>query len=425
MAVLIGCIYWSLFGHNLPRSYSSGSHHPGNSDQQCRDHLAPWEGPSHFSTNARNIGIKFGKGNLFTSVGVITSDSIETPSMVIIANVSKPHDPEQSDDVSKSAVAGDIHTNEHKHHGMHMRVHEEGDSFDILIWADEDKHHHHHHHDRRGKEHHRFCANVEVFITLPASLTKFGRLTIEGAVMDVHTRALETVAFEQLKIESAVGTIDIQDQGVQARDFVVKSAAGPINISSITAPAGAMLRVNVSNSVGPVSMNAIVPQLFEREQKDGAGDLPQHEVELTSAAGALDLSIRASSKSRSVFATRSASSVVRVKTRSEVGQTRASIDLEDEQLLVLESGSVLGAIDVEVTDNFRGDLELRTTMGSVRVVEAKESSSVIEYEKNTRDHKIGKKFLRLDEDDDVLDDESEKPHIHLGTDFGRAVLTFV
>ncbi|KAF9926394.1 hypothetical protein BGZ75_003342 [Mortierella antarctica] len=410
MAVLIGCLYWSLLGHSRPGSYHKGGHGPSDRDRpECRDHLVPWEGPSNFYTNASNIDFKFGKGNLVTSVEVTTSDSIETPSIVIIANVSKPYDPEQDD----------------KHHGMHVSVHEEGDSFDILIWADEDKHHHRHHHDRRRKEHHRFCANVKVLITLPESLTKYGRLTIEGAIMDVHTRALDTVAFEQFKIESAVGRIDIQDQGVQARDFIVKTSAGPINITSITAPAGAVLRANVSNAVGPISMNAIVPRLFEDEQKDVAGDLLQHEVELTSASGALTLDIQASPEFKSVFATRSVPSVVRVKARSEVGQSRVSINLEDEQVLILDSSSVLGAIDVEVSDNFLGDLELRTTMGSLRVVEAKGSSSIIEYEKDTRNQKIGKKYLRQGNDDEVPDDGREGPHILLGADFGRAALTFV
>ncbi|KAF9956545.1 hypothetical protein BGZ72_002679 [Mortierella alpina] len=412
-----------MFGHNRPGSYHNGGYHPGNSDrEQCRDHLVPWEGPSNFDTNASNIALKFGKGNLDTNVGVTTSDSIETPSIVIIANVSKPHDPEHKDDVSKSALVLDIHSKEYKHHGMHIRVHEEGDSFDILIWADEDKHHYRHHHDRRRQEHHRFCANVEVLITLPASLTKFGRLTIEGAVMGVHTSALETVAFEQLKIESAVGKIDIQDQGVQARDFLAKSAAGPITISSVTAPAGAVLKVNVSTAVGPISMNAIVPRLLEDDHKEEPRDLPQHEIELASASGTLDLNIQGSSESRSVFATGNAPNAVRVKARSEVGQARISIDLENEQVLMLESSSVMGAVDVEVSDNFLGDLDLRTTMGSVRVVEVEEGASIIEYEKNTRNQKIGTKHLRQD---GVSKDKTERPFIHLKTDFGHAALTFV
>ncbi|KAF9954573.1 hypothetical protein BGZ70_010526 [Mortierella alpina] len=425
VAVLIGCIYWSILGHNRPGSYHNGDHGSSSGDrQECRDHLVPWEGPSNFFTNASNIGFKFGKGNLVTSVGVTTSNAIKTPSIAITANVSKPYDPEQGNDFLKSALILDIHAKEYKHHGMHVRVREEGDSFDILIWADEDKHHHSHHHDRRRKEHHRFCANVEVLITLPESLTTFGRLAIEGAIMDVHTRALETVVFEQLKIESALGNIDIQDQGVQTRDFIVKSAVGPINISSVTAPAGAVLKANVSNAVGLISMNAIVPRLLEVEQEDGA-ELPQHDVELTSASGAVNLDIQASPESRSVFATLSAASVLRVKAKSEVGPTRISIDLEDEQVLMLDSSSVLGAIDVEVSDNFLGDLQLRTTMGSIRVVEAEESASIIEYEKNTRDQKIAKKYLRQDKSDMVPHDEAGGSHIHLGADFGRAALTFV
>ncbi|KAF9574937.1 hypothetical protein EC968_004938 [Mortierella alpina] len=425
MIVLIGCLYWSTIGYNRPGSYHQGGHPTGSSDrrQECRDHLIPWEGPSNFYTNASNIGFKFGKGNLVTSVGVTTS-AIETPSIVIIANVSKPDVPEQIDGLSKSGLILDVHTKEYEHHGMHIRVHEEGDNFDLLIWANEDKHHHRHHHDHRRKEHHSFCANVEVLIILPESLTKFGRLTIEGAIMDVHTRALETVEFEQLKIESAVGNIDIEDQGVQARDFIVKSAASPINISSITAPAGAVLKANVSNAVGPITMNAIVPQLFENERKDGAY-LPQHEVELTSASGTLTLDIRTSSDYRSVFARRSTASKLHVKTRSEMGRTRLSINLEDEQDLMLDSGSVLGAIDVEVSDNFLGDLGLRTMMGSISVVEAKGSASIIEYNKNTRNEKFGRKYLRQDEEDEVPDDQAEGPHIYLEADFSRSTLTFV
>ncbi|CAO3570761.1 unnamed protein product [Mortierella alpina] len=270
MAVLLGCIYWSMLGHNRSGSYHNGGHRAGKGDrQECRDHLVPWEGPSSFSTNASNIGFKFGKGNLVTRVGVTTSNAIKTPSIAITANVSKPHDPEQGGDFLEGSLILDIHAKEYKHHGMHLRVHEEGDSFDILIWADEDRHHHRHHHNRRRNEHHRFCANVEVLITLPESLTTFGRLTIEGALMDVHTRALESIAFEQLKIESALGNIDIQEQGVQTRDFIVKSAVGPINISSITAPAGAVLKANVSSAVGLISMNAIVPRLLEDDQEDG------------------------------------------------------------------------------------------------------------------------------------------------------------
>ncbi|KAG0012913.1 hypothetical protein BGZ82_002371, partial [Podila clonocystis] len=86
IAILVVWLYWSVFGHPGFRGGFFGGHH----DDHCRKNLVPWNGPSQIEAATSNLEVRFGKGNLVTSVQVLTGD-VSEPTVIIRANVSAPH----------------------------------------------------------------------------------------------------------------------------------------------------------------------------------------------------------------------------------------------------------------------------------------------------------------------------------------------
>ncbi|KAG0201108.1 hypothetical protein BGX28_006033 [Mortierella sp. GBA30] len=407
VAMLLAWLYWSLADHHRPGFLSDGQNR-----YRCRDNLVPWEGPSSFDTNATNIEFVFGTGNLETSVGILTLDDIDRPMIDIVAYVAKSRDDDDKDNRAASfpaqkerSVVLDPHTKDVHHQGLYVKVDDDGNAFKILISADGD-----------WGYNHRFCALVEGVIAIPKSFKKFGHLTVHGTVMDVQTHGLKDVTFEQLQFGTTVGRIDIQDQGVQVHKFSAVVTTGPVTVSSITAPIGAVLNARVTTITGPISVNALVPRI---QEKDGKDEFPQHQIQVSTTTGPIDLNVHPAPKTDSsgnakIYVT----SLVNVKATSTASHIVTSVDLADEHVLKLDSTSLTGSVAVEVSDKFLGAINLQTLMGSTVVVEAEDSASEIEFEKNTKQQKIGRKHLKQEIDGD-------ESHIALRSDFGPVELAFV
>ncbi|KAI8603696.1 hypothetical protein EDD21DRAFT_368336 [Dissophora ornata] len=419
-AMLLAWLYYSVFGNHRPGIKSNEGHGGDRHGDQChKDDLIPWNGPSQFETTATNIDFRFGKGNMFTSVKILSNNDIEYPTIVVHANVSKTHGEDRGEEFQNDElVVLDANTKEVHHHGLHIHVREDDSGFEIGFWADEYIYHGHNHSDHPSHyPHHRrkFCVTLEAQIFLPESFTKFGRLSIEGKVMDLSARDVANIAFEKLEVTSTVGEIVFQDN-VIASHFSAMVTSGAVTVHSITAPAGSPLKARVWTTVGAIAVNVVLPQISV-----GAED-QKHEVSIATTTGAVQLDVKPANTDGSIENT--VPGEAHIDTNSEVGQIRSLVELADGQVLFLDSRSTTGHIEATIGDKFLGTLQLQTDMGSTSVIEANYSASEIEFQKNTSRQKIGRKHLKKDQngDDDADENEGE---IVLRSGFGRAELIFV
>ncbi|KAF9348321.1 hypothetical protein BGX26_000260, partial [Mortierella sp. AD094] len=452
-AMLFAWLYYSIYGYhrggfNGDVGYGGGQH-GGHDDSQChRDNLVAWDGPSEFETSAGSIDFKFGKGNMATSVAVLTNDEIDEPVITITAKVTKTlprhHDDDEDSDEefqNEGVTILDANTKEFHHQGLHVHVLETDGNFAITLWADEyaDHGHHHHHHDHDDEHnnenhphhhhhhhHHRkFCANIEATIILPQTFTKFGRLSIAGVLMDVDLREVSDITFEKLHISTTIGHVVVHNgegdyigaNGVLAKDLSVHVVSGSVTVPTITSPEGSPTKVNVTTTVGSIDLNVVLPQIAADAEDQ------KHEISITSITGDIQVGVKpvTAGDEDSKVHSKSASVVpgeVHLKLYSEVGQTHSSVDLADHQVLFLSSESAAGLISTRVSDKFLGSIKLQTEIGSIKVIEAEDSASEIEFEKNTNRVKSGRKQLKKKPD---VKDEGE---IDIRSRFGRSELAF-
>ncbi|KAG0006221.1 hypothetical protein BGZ79_006915 [Entomortierella chlamydospora] len=436
---------YSIYGYRRLHGINSGvghegGRHGGHDGYQChRDNLIAWDGPSEIETNARNIDFKFGKGNMATNIAVLTNDEIDEPVITITANVTKTHPLYDGDDDDEFQNEGvtilDANTKEFHRHGLHVQVIEIDGDLAITIWADEyaDHGHHHHHHDHDDEHHNddhphhhhrKFCANIEAAVILPQAFAKFGRLSIVGTIMDVDVRDVSGITFERFHISTAIGRVTVHRSegdyigtgGVLAKDLSVHGITGPITVPTISAPEGSPTKVNVTTSVGSIDLNVVLPQIAANAEDQ------KHEISITSITGDIQVGVRPTAGGDDGKAHSKSASVVpgeaHLKLNSEVGQIHTSVDLADHQVLFLSSGSTTGLVSTKVSDKFLGSIKLQTEIGSTKVIEAEDSASEIDFEKNTNHVKSGRKQLKGKPDGN---DEGE---IDLRSRFGRSELIF-
>ncbi|KAI1315764.1 hypothetical protein EDD11_000367 [Mortierella claussenii] len=459
LAVIIAVfLYYTMFGDHGRRhprrfhghedhiddiEHGDGHGHPDRGHDhgnQCRrEDFIPWDGPSHFKSSASNIDFKFGKGQMGTKVAVLTDESVETPTIIIHANVTKlhhHHHDHEGDDGEMLRKQGasilNAHTKEIYLQGVHVQVKEDDGNFELHLWADEyldhDDDHHHHHHERR-----KLCVEVEATIILPAKLSKFGRLSITGTVMSVDIRDISAITFDKLDISTTVGKVifhesdeddseeDAKAAGnpeVQVEDLSIGVTTGAVILPSVTAPEGLPLKVKVVTIAGPIVVNAVLPRVFADEEDQ------KHEISIITTTGSTQLSTRPAEDDDhdSKHKRDTVPGEVHVHANSEVGHVKSSIRLAEQQILFLQSKSTTGSLHVDVDDKFLGTFKVQTQMGTVVVNEAENSVSEIQYEKNTKNIKIGHKQLKASDDDD--DDGQVKGDIVLSSSFGTNELSF-
>ncbi|KAI9241225.1 MAG: hypothetical protein BYD32DRAFT_484246 [Podila humilis] len=396
IAILVAWLYWSVLGHPGFTGGFLGGHH----DDQCRKNLVPWNGPSKIVTSASNLEVKFGKGNLVTTVQVLTGD-VSQPTVIIRANVSTPygHHPGDNDNDHDDVVGTTETLKNYEDHGLHLEFREYDGQSQVYFWADE---HYGHHYQER------FCGNIDVDVVLPKNLTEFGRLAVLGTLLKVTTHDIGAIAFEKVELSSTVGSILVDS--LVADSLVSVLTNGPIDVKALTAPLGAPLKAKLSTTVGQVVLVATATVLGDDYEGDG------HAVDIRTTTGDIHLHVGPEQSKKS---SHGVPGDIHVTTSTDVGLTANNIDLADGQLLFLRSKSTTGTIDSTVSDKFLGQFSLKTDIGTATVVEAEDSASEIEYQKNNPRVKIGRKFIKTD------DGEIQQGEIAASSDFGRALLTFV
>ncbi|KAG0300810.1 hypothetical protein BGZ98_008850 [Dissophora globulifera] len=431
--MLLAWIYFAIFGYRhseLDRHGGKHHHHHhdhegghGHNNKCVRKDLVPWErGPSKFGTSAKNISLRFGNGNMFSKVDVVSSGDVMSPMILVNANVTKArrhcHHPQGHDDGVKDTVS----TKQTQYLGLHIDVDEQDDEFSMTIWADDhlEPDHGQDHPDDPDNDHHRcsFCAGLEVVILLPESFTTFGRLFVEGVVMDFQAQDLGRITFDTFSVSTTVGAILFQSDLVIATEIFAHSITGAVEIASVTAPAGKPLKVKVTTTVGAIDVNAVLPRVVADAEDQN------HEIDLSTVTGLVQIDVKAADED--ILFTKKGTATVpgdaQIRASSDVGQIITTITLADDQLLFLNSKSTTGQIDTTVDDKFLGNIRVQTDMSRIDVFEAEGSKSEIEYEKNSKQLKVGHKHLK-DNGDDTSDENDGD--IVLRSGFGQVVLTFV
>lgn len=395
-AILVAWLCWSVFGHPGFRGGFLDGHH----DDHCRKNLVPWNGPSKIVTSTSNLEVKFGKGNLATTVQVLTGD-VSKPTVIIRANVSTPHHHHPGDDENDhdEIVVTTETLQTYKDRGLHHEFRDYDGQVQLYFWADE--HYGHHHRER-------FCGNIDVDVVLPKNLSEFGRLAVLGTLLKVTTHDIGAIAFGKVEFSSTVGSIFVDS--LMADSLVSDLTNGPIEVKALTAPSGTPLKAKLSTTVGQVDLVATAPVLDDDYKGDG------HAVDIRITTGDIHLHVGPEQSKKS---SHTAPGDIHVTTSTDVGLTANNIDLADGQLLFLRSKSATGTIDSTVSDKFLGQFSLKTDIGTASVVEAGDSSSEIEYQKNNSRVKIGRKFIKTN------DGEVQEGEIAASSDFGRAQLTFI
>ncbi|KAF8969299.1 hypothetical protein BGZ46_010693 [Entomortierella lignicola] len=454
-ALLLVWLYWSIYGHHRPSGLDSGVDYDGghggghgghgghgrHGDQCDLKELVPWNGTSEFETSARNIDFRFGKGNLFTKVEVLTSDEIERPFIIVHANVTKTpshdHDHDDGDEESQREVMTILgtNTNQVSHHGLHLDILDDDDNLKVTIWAnkhvhnqDNHGHDHDHHPDDHHHHHRHFCASVEAFIVLPKSFTKFGSLSIVGTIMDVNMREISGIEFERLFISNAIGDITVHDKdgdsisattGIVSKDLYVYSSTGFATVPHFTGPEGSPVKANITTVIGSIGLNIVLPQITS-----DAGN-QRHEIFLSTVTGSIKVNAKPVQVDEEEPSKKIYSSVVpgevSILAETNIGQIQSFVDLADHQVLYLRAQSVLGPVSSVINDKFLGNIHLETSMGSIKVAEAEGSASQIEYEKYSSHLMVGRKHLKEKEHED---EEEEEGNIDISSQFGVAELIF-
>ncbi|KAG0261469.1 hypothetical protein BGZ95_004227 [Linnemannia exigua] len=347
---------------------------------RCRDNAIDWDGPSTFTTEVKNFRLKIGHGNIFSRVKILAGP-VAIPTLHILAEVS-PYDDDSKlsrKEIKPSAVHDgktDI-----DHLGLHVAIIEEDNQFDAQVWYDNREVV-----DPRDKQHYRACARLFFEIILPESFTQYGSISIDGPVVSIDTFGLEDVKFDRLHFGSSVG--DITTHGRTQTDVLdARSNTGRIRTDPIqVATAGKPLDIQVTTTTGDVQVTA------ETTDVDAAEENP-HKIHLATNTGRIGLTVQPSTAT-------SSSSVdtkhgnLDISTHAKTGSIDATILLaSQDQILVLKSETNTGSIRTHISDEFLGHFGLSTKWGSTSVEPAKDSKSIIAYEKLNAREKIGTKTL--------------------------------
>ncbi|KAG0347190.1 hypothetical protein BG005_000343, partial [Podila minutissima] len=318
------------------------------SNGDCGRDLVPWKGVSFIETDARNLNIGFGKGNMASNLVIRTGD-VDTPTLFLRANVTDIHHRGDDDDVEE---------------GLHVDLTETDDSLDIQIWADQyvhdddndddedndddddddeepPRHHPKHHkkhkkhhgkkkHHKKNKKHHhhdededmtlwkrqlwieqpveeyqpegtkKFCALIEAELVLPARFETYGRLTIGGLILNINAdHSLHRIAFEELALRAVIGEVNAGH--VSADVFRANTITSSIRIESVRrATRGLPLDVEIGSVLGNVHVETRTNRVYydpdEGDEDEEDPEAPAHKVAVSSAVGEIKLTVSAPKK---------------------------------------------------------------------------------------------------------------------------------
>ncbi|KAF9113523.1 hypothetical protein BGX27_001400 [Mortierella sp. AM989] len=339
------------------------------------------------------------------------------------------------------------HGKHHKHHKGHKkhkhRDHDGDNDEEMTIWM-----------KRRdfgafepeinGGRYKRFCAVIEVELILPASKESLYSVTIGGVVLSTKVEDAESIGFKELIVGAVIG--NIETGSIYADSLATEVLTGTVSIESVqVATEGFPLRVKSKASVGAVKLNAKTAPIAvdgDDDDDDDNGDddegiktkctgegsdeddgkkkhLNHHLVIAGTTTGSIDVDISEASEETIRTKGETVPGFLVARVGSTTGHVTSSIDLVKGRGLHLKTWSTNGKVKTKVSDKYLGKLRVGALVGEAEVTEAKDSKSVIEYEKFTSHSKVGLKFI-----DDEGDEISGKNEIVVGTVIGDSYLKF-
>ncbi|KAF9339657.1 hypothetical protein BGZ91_005175 [Linnemannia elongata] len=340
---------------------------------RCRDNAIEWDGPSTFTTDAKNFRLKIGEGNIFSRVNISTGP-VALPTFHILGEVSPYEDNVKN---SKPTISRREKVNI-DYLGLHVEIVEMDNQFDAQVWYDNREVV-----DPRDGQHYRACARLYVEVILPESFTSYGSITIEGPVVVINAHDLENVKFDSLHFGSSVGEISTRGR-IQSDIFDAKSNTGRIRAEAVqVATAGKPLDIQISSIIGGVQLTA------ETTEVDASEENP-HKVHVSTETGRIELTVQPSTSS----AIDTKHGNLDISTTAVTGSIDSTISLaSQDQILTLTSKTNTGSIRSHISDAFLGHFALSTKWGSAHVEPARDSKSTITYEKVNAREKIGSKTL--------------------------------
>lgn len=217
--------------------------------------MVKWDGSTSISSNTTDsIEVAFGKGDITSSVEVLTREDVDRPTVFIDAWVTKNYSNEEED------LKGKEERKEKERTVKGLEV--ESDLIDgklTIVFSSEDNT------GRHGRWPHnkKFCAKVDIKIAFPSTLRSFNRLIVGGVLLDLDVRGVSRIAFESIHLRTTVGSIVLHDLetvggggGVQAKNLDITSVTGSIKIGSAKPVEGHALSVMLESTVGSITVDA-------------------------------------------------------------------------------------------------------------------------------------------------------------------------
>ncbi|KAF9429803.1 hypothetical protein BGZ94_009419 [Podila epigama] len=374
---------WFFFAYVAPMSFfhSHFQHSHGSGDLTystdiCKANEITWDGPSTFQTSANAFRLHIGKGNMYSTVSVQTSDEVKMPTLKIVAKVSPDSDDKGTIHHTKYEPA---FASEVKIDYLHLNIEiKENDSvFDAKIWYEDHKTL-----DPSGHEY-RACARLEATILFPTSFTHYGELTIDGSVVDIHTTSsLDNLRFDQVGFDVSVGKV-FGSGTLRVDHFDTKVNTGSVKFASIeVAHPGNALDIKSAISTGHSTISVVA----DPYTKDSA----PHSVDISAQTGGIDFRLEPS-RAKNNNNNNEKPADLNIVTKTKTGAIEDIIRLASrDQLLHLTATSYTGHVNAKLTDEFVGHFHLATSIGHTVIASSSPNSEgSIQYEKQTTAIKEG------------------------------------
>ncbi|KAF9932105.1 hypothetical protein FBU30_008919 [Linnemannia zychae] len=371
-------------------------------EDRCFRHLIPWNGPTAIVADAADsIDVIFDKGDMTSSIEVVTSDNVYKPTLLIDAWVTKnyPHDPHD-----EMAVKG-----------LEVHVTTEDGWVKVILSSEDNT-------GRRGWPHKKkFCAKVHVKIVFPSTLRIYGRLSVTGIVATIDVRDVSQIAFEGVRLRTTVGDVNLHDPeakgGLQTKSLDIYSVTGAIQIASTQSTPGNGLRLNLEANVGSLRLNATTNPI--KTLSGMASEELRHNLILKTNTGAIDANVHPGAGYHFMSSKESVVGDVYIDGETNVGHIGTTIVLASKQVLHQELVGNTGSVKSTISDNYLGTIDVRTDFGHAQVHEAIGSPSRIEYEVHTKTVLVGRKILKEEGGGEA------KGAMNLHSRFGGVGVTFM
>ncbi|KAF9426694.1 hypothetical protein BGZ76_002646 [Entomortierella beljakovae] len=376
---------------------NSGSGSGGAIYDLCRKYAIDWDGPSTFVTDAQNFQLRFGRGQHYENVQVLTGN-VDQPTLHISGKISPDNHLDNGKKNYGDLIVSHKDTDiEIERLGLHIKIKETNDLFDAYIWFED-------HTVSEGNYEYRACADLRITVTLPKSYKNYNSIVINGAVTSVDVVDLDTIAFNKLDLSTSVGHISTMGE-LFVDEFKAHTNTGKTEVESIQVTEGSnkALDVKVSSNTGRASVGVKTTRVCNDEP---------HKIDVTTGTGSVKVDATPSSSSSNTGNV----GHLNINAQSRTGGVDASIKLAGaEQKLSLNVNTNTGSVRAAVSDEFLGHFKVETNTGSTTVKEASGSKSHINYQKLTSKYKSGVK---------TLGNEEHQSQINLQTRTGSAFLQF-